>query len=157
MEGKQLGFLGVGVFIFVVVMCFGIVMTATLSYTSRADTTIDVAGITVATNGSLTNFGASYPYVQDVAGCVNATGTATLASTNYTVVTGTSTGSGGFILLDSGSTFSGWVVNCTDVQYLKSTTASTAISALIVLFGTLAGLAVLAVLFMVIKPLLKIN
>ena len=145
---KQIG-IGVGLFIIVIVL--GIGLTSIMSYTARDDVTETVNGITVATNGTLTDFGTSYPYIQDIGGCVNATGTATLAAANYTVVTATTTGNG-FVLLDTGATFSGWVVNCTGVNYLKDTTASTGISALIVIFGTIGALAVLFVLVMLIKP-----
>lgn len=152
MDNKFIKYMAVGVGIFIIIMCLGIALTSIMSFISRADTTADVNSITVATNGSLTNFGSSYPYVQDVAGCINASGTATLAAANYSVVTGSSLGNGGFVLSDSGSTFSGWSVNCTGVRYLKSTTASNGITALLVIFATIGSLAVLFVLIMIIKP-----
>ena len=116
--------------IFILVLVFGIVITNIMAYVARDSTITDVTGVTVATNGSLTNFGASYPYVQDIDGCINATGTEILASANYTVAEGNAAGGGGFILSDTATDFIGATVNCTDVTYLKTTTATTAISGL---------------------------
>lgn len=151
-SGKLIKSIGVGVSIFVMVLTLGILLMAIMSYTARDDTTATVGGITVLTNGSLTNLGASYPYVQGITDCVNLSdATDTLNAANYTVVEGNAAGNGGFILKDTGSEFVGEDVNCS-VSYKKTTTATTSILALIVTIGAIGGLGVLFVLIMLLKP-----
>jgi len=93
-------------------------------YVLRVATNESTNGITVATNGSFTNFGTTRPFVSLVSGCVNASAAAdVLATANYTIVEGTEAG-GGFILADAAARFSGESINCSSVTYRAATTAS---------------------------------
>lgn len=105
-----------------VVLLTFIAITDGFGYSLRTPTDVALNGITIATNGSLTDFGSSYPYVQDVTGCVNATTGATLSTANYTIISGNAEGNGGFVLKDSGVLLVGDVVNCSSVDYRKSST-----------------------------------
>lgn len=114
----------------------------------RDSTTEAINGVTVATNNSVTSFGSTYGYVSAVSGCVNATGSASLTSANYTVYNGGSTG-GGFVLLDAGSEFVGWSVNCSSVTYKAENIASANVNiflAGLAIFGTFVGVLVLAII-----------
>lgn len=156
MGNKLIMSMGIGISLFVMILVLGVAFTSIMGYIARADTTTGLNTITVITNGTLTDFGSSYPYVSNVIDCINSSdATHTLNAANYTVVTGNSLGSGGFVLKDSGAIFVGEDVNCT-VSYLKSTTASNGISALLVIFATIGGLGVLFVLVMIIKPFLSL-
>ena len=155
MDGKQLGGLALGTLLVVVFLGIGVYFMVQTSYIARDDTTTGVNSITVAANGSLTDLGSSYPYVQDVTSCINSSdATDTLNAANYTVVTGSNLGSGGFVLKDSGIDFVGEDINCT-VQYKKSTTASTAILSFIAIFGTIAGFTTLVVLVYILRRFFK--
>jgi len=117
-------------------------------YSLRTDTTASYNEITVAANNSLTNFGSTYPFVQDVTSCVNSTNAAIkLTEGNYTVVEGTGA-NGGFVLKDGAAKFSGKKVNCT-VSYKASNDISTQANTFktgLAIFGTFAGVVILALI-----------
>lgn len=155
MEGKKIGLIAGGLFIFLIVFGITAVITSSMGYAARKDTTVSLTGITVATNGSLTDFTSTYPFVQTVTSCINASdATHSLTAANYTVITGNSGGSGGFVLADTGAVFVGESVNCT-VSYLKTTDATTAAVAMFIIYSTLAGLAVLVFIIIITKPIFK--
>lgn len=149
---KNLVYLGVGVLLFVLVSALGVIFSDTMGYAARDSTVATVTEITVATNGTLTDLGSTYPFVQELGSCVN--GTKSLASANYTVIEGNGDGAGGFVLLDTGASYSGEKVNCS-VTYLKATTATTAANAIMLIFVTVASLFVIVLMYLILKPIIK--
>lgn len=120
-------------------------------YTLRTPTTANASTSNVATvlyqERVAVGATGTYPFLQDLDGCVNGSDAGTaLASTNYLVYEGSS--AGGSVYLTA-LNWNNTAINCSEVDYLAastgSNTANTFITAL-ALFGTFAAVLILALI-----------
>jgi len=143
--------------ILAVIVLIMIAIVAGFTKVVRTDTTVRVDGITLAAVNVSTGLGTSYPYVQSITGCVNATDSNALTAAEYTVTEG-DTGGGSLTLNDAGSEWATEDVNCTSVRYLADSDGQAVgdkFTTGMAIFATFVGVLVLAIIGLVIVGLYK--
>lgn len=153
---KQLSILGISAIVLSVVVVLGIVILSAFSYTLRAGTTTaqvkDLLVIPAVLGDVAVGSTGTYPYLQGLSNCVNASSGEKFNSTYFTTLPGDV--NGGYLYLvnisagspRNSSYFVGTTVNCS-VSYLAATTASAGadtFSTGLLTFGTFLALIILA-------------
>lgn len=158
-SGKFLVVSGVAIVTLAVIVLMGIAITAGYSKVLRDETTVVSEGVTLPASGASARYGTAgqFPFLKTLSGCVNATTGDVLNAANFSITEGTT--DGGIITLAlATSEFNGSTVNCTTTTYLAATlesrNADTFATGLAV-FGSFAGVIVLALVGMVIIRLFR--
>lgn len=148
-ELKKLGGYATVLIIVGLIVLMGIAIVDKYSYVVRDRTTTTLSSFTLGAVNASTSLGTSYPYVQALTGCYNASNTSHTLSTDYYRVTEGGRTQGYITLLDAGAGWATLNINCSTFTYLKDSTAQASadlFKAGLAVFGAFIGIIVLALI-----------
>ena len=150
---------GIGLLVLAALVLVGGSVVDQYGYTLRDETTVNASTTTLATlliNTSVrAGTAGTYPYLQELTGCVNSTNGAALATANYNVKEGDS--DGGYIYLTAAN-WNNTGVNCSNIVYLADTTGSDTADLYLTgleLFGTFSAILIIGLIGVTIISIFK--
>lgn len=122
----------------------------------RSETTIAANGITLPATANTSTTLASYPFLDELTGCVNASnGTHLFSTTSYRLLEGDR--DGGYLYLTNVS-WTGESINCSSATYRPAVEGSDSVptfKAGLVVFATFMGVLVLAIVGMTVMRIMR--